>query len=138
MIGGSYLLIFFVVIRRKVFIADFFFFFQAEDGIRDVAVTGVQTCALPISAWGCLWRRPGAVRPVRQAAASHPPLGKTARPLEFCCRQGKPSIRSVHNRPPLGPCGLWRRARLSRLPNESRRRSRPRHTHRMDREFIPD
>src|SRR3989449_10738027 len=27
----------------------YFFFFQAEDGIRDVAVTGVQTCALPIS-----------------------------------------------------------------------------------------
>src|SRR6266550_5193319 len=26
----------------------FYFFFQAEDGIRDVAVTGVQTCALPI------------------------------------------------------------------------------------------
>src|SRR2546429_5820677 len=26
----------------------FIFFFQAEDGIRDVAVTGVQTCALPI------------------------------------------------------------------------------------------
>src|SRR6266478_6672524 len=28
----------------------FFFFFQAEDGIRDLTVTGVQTCALPISA----------------------------------------------------------------------------------------
>src|SRR5207248_8601968 len=28
----------------------FFFFFQAEDGIRDRTVTGVQTCALPISA----------------------------------------------------------------------------------------
>src|SRR3989475_6793082 len=27
-----------------------FFFFQAEDGIRDLTVTGVQTCALPI--WG--------------------------------------------------------------------------------------
>src|SRR2546422_4012284 len=27
---------------------DHGFFFQAEDGIRDVAVTGVQTCALPI------------------------------------------------------------------------------------------
>ena len=26
----------------------FFFFFQAEDGIRDYKVTGVQTCALPI------------------------------------------------------------------------------------------
>src|SRR5438105_7539773 len=30
----------------------FVFFFQAEDGIRDPLVTGVQTCALPI------WRRP--------------------------------------------------------------------------------
>src|SRR5207302_4366595 len=29
--------------------ASFFFFFQAEDGIRDFHVTGVQTCALPIS-----------------------------------------------------------------------------------------
>src|SRR2546429_7179791 len=31
-----------------VWSALIFFFFQAEDGIRDVAVTGVQTCALPI------------------------------------------------------------------------------------------
>src|SRR5205823_7308011 len=30
------------------FVAFFFFFFQAEDGIRDKLVTGVQTCALPI------------------------------------------------------------------------------------------
>src|SRR3712207_8507574 len=29
-----------------------FFFFQAEDGIRDIGVTGVQTCALPISGGG--------------------------------------------------------------------------------------
>src|SRR5205809_4671993 len=40
-----------------------FFFFQAEDGIRDVAVTGVQTCALPISrapsrASSRTWARP--------------------------------------------------------------------------------
>src|SRR2546429_8889466 len=35
-----------------------FFFFQAEDGIRDVAVTGVQTCALPICGGIRLrWRR---------------------------------------------------------------------------------
>src|SRR5216684_3681214 len=33
----------------RVYFLFFFFFFQAEDGIRDVAVTGVQTCALPIS-----------------------------------------------------------------------------------------
>src|SRR5258706_7389162 len=31
----------------------FFFFFQAEDGIRDWSVTGVQTCALPISLASC-------------------------------------------------------------------------------------
>src|SRR2546426_9956903 len=32
------------------FVSFFFFFFQAEDGIRDYKVTGVQTCALPICA----------------------------------------------------------------------------------------
>src|SRR3712207_7194235 len=32
-----------------------FFFFQAEDGIRDIGVTGVQTCALPISREGCVF-----------------------------------------------------------------------------------
>ena len=31
-----------------MFVVTFFFFFQAEDGIRDSPVTGVQTCALPI------------------------------------------------------------------------------------------
>src|SRR2546430_5918482 len=34
-------------ILRLVYLC-FFFFFQAEDGIRDLTVTGVQTCALPI------------------------------------------------------------------------------------------
>src|SRR5690348_17889040 len=37
----------------------FYFFFQAEDGIRDGRVTGVQTCALPISA-----RAPGSITPI--------------------------------------------------------------------------
>src|SRR5256885_10379338 len=40
----------------------FFFFFQAEDGIRDYKVTGVQTCALPISVVAL--RRPGVDHPV--------------------------------------------------------------------------
>ena len=31
----------------------FIFFFQAEDGIRDIGVTGVQTCALPICHYIC-------------------------------------------------------------------------------------
>src|SRR6266513_3572672 len=36
----------------------FFFFFQAEDGIRDRNVTGVQTCALPISLRDAVEGRP--------------------------------------------------------------------------------
>src|SRR5438132_6604896 len=57
---------------------DFFFFFQAEDGIRDHCVTGVQTCALPISrrrtvaapararAGAATVRRRAALRPMRR------------------------------------------------------------------------
>src|SRR5256885_10440338 len=37
-----------VNLRLTIYISIFFFFFQAEDGIRDYKVTGVQTCALPI------------------------------------------------------------------------------------------
>src|SRR5690349_22070522 len=37
----------FVYVDLSLFYS-FFFFFQAEDGIRDLYVTGVQTCALPI------------------------------------------------------------------------------------------
>src|SRR5260370_2241596 len=37
------------VLPLTPFLSRFFFFFQAEDGIRDSSVTGVQTCALPIS-----------------------------------------------------------------------------------------
>src|SRR2546425_7488382 len=44
----------------------FFFFFQAEDGIRDKLVTGVQTCALPI----CF---PSLGRPVNHPEAEDTP-----------------------------------------------------------------
>src|SRR2546429_6782307 len=46
---------------RDAGITSHLFVFQAEDGIRDVAVTGVQTCALPISfslRLVAIWRRP--------------------------------------------------------------------------------
>src|SRR5215467_2256278 len=43
-----YLFAFFFFYTPEVLLVDFFFF-QAEDGIRDYKVTGVQTCALPIS-----------------------------------------------------------------------------------------
>src|SRR5260370_5687976 len=41
-----------IVASTKCLLRRFFFFFQAEDGIRDSSVTGVQTCALPISTSG--------------------------------------------------------------------------------------
>src|SRR5690349_24775322 len=46
------------------------FFFQAEDGIRDLYVTGVQTCALPIS---------GPVQARRRAAGSTSPQASSPR-----------------------------------------------------------
>src|SRR2546430_6854580 len=49
---------------RELQTVDCFFFFQAEDGIRDLTVTGVQTCALPISNY-CLLARRMAERGVR-------------------------------------------------------------------------
>src|SRR5258707_10510856 len=39
-------------------VVSVFFFFQAEDGIRDIGVTGVQTCALPIF---CIFQLPEGV-----------------------------------------------------------------------------
>src|SRR5438067_9233842 len=50
-----------------------FFFFQAEDGIRDRNVTGVQTCALPI----CRWARK------REAARQTSRLGGSPRVREI-------------------------------------------------------
>src|SRR5207245_6053910 len=51
-----------------------FFFFQAEDGIRDATVTGVQTCALPIS-----WRRECCIA---AAGRDRTPSGRMARRME--------------------------------------------------------
>src|SRR5438093_8606216 len=47
------------------------FFFQAEDGIRDWSVTGVKTCALPISVSGVRWA--GLAR-ARTTTRSSPPI----------------------------------------------------------------
>src|SRR3712207_9234210 len=57
---------------------DFVFFFQAEDGIRDIGVTGVQTCALPIWARAASRRRGGGRR--SRARAAPPARGRGAPP----------------------------------------------------------
>src|SRR5256885_9364008 len=55
---------------------DSFFFFQAEDGIRDYKVTGVQTCALPI--WGNRLSSRCATTPATRARPrrDQPPAGR--------------------------------------------------------------
>src|SRR2546427_3032006 len=64
---------------------DSFFFFQAEDGIRDLTVTGVQTCALPISC--------NAPRPKRARTAGTSMRPRSRRPRwkrctgSCCCRR---------------------------------------------------
>src|SRR5205823_9141535 len=61
----------------------FFFFFQAEDGIRDKLVTGVQTCALPIYGCSCRGSVRGATASRRRRrsgswpARSSPPTART-------------------------------------------------------------
>src|SRR5205809_2696344 len=63
-----------------VYLLSIFFFFQAEDGIRDVAVTGVQTCALPISQIPAAFCRPlpPHCRPIFPAMLSVTFLGTSA------------------------------------------------------------
>src|SRR5256886_3654697 len=62
-----------------------FFFFQAEDGIRDLTVTGVQTCALPISRRGTP-ARTGCRTPGRRA---RPPSEAAAAPAAAADRAGE-------------------------------------------------
>src|SRR2546430_13576576 len=61
-----------------------FFFFQAEDGIRDLTVTGVQTCALPIS------REPeaSAVSGSRASRTWPPVCRRRSCRISTCSRQG--------------------------------------------------
>src|SRR2546425_12730088 len=59
-----------------MYVGSFFFFFQAEDGIRDKLVTGVQTCALPISRQGHAGAFPvGDARPRRSSRRRASPTG---------------------------------------------------------------
>src|SRR5215216_5447622 len=70
----------------------FFFFFQAEDGIRDDLVTGVQTCALPI--WpGRGWRWSG--------AGGEPCAGRTRHRSGRCPDAGQ--RQRWYSRPPAPP-----------------------------------
>src|SRR6266545_7153545 len=69
----------------------FFFFFQAEDGIRDKLVTGVQTCALPISARAA-WPAPSSRQEVIDGVARY---GFRPTPPNASTSAGRPPPRSA-------------------------------------------
>src|SRR5699024_12031241 len=87
------------------YIYSVYFFFQAEDGIRDRNVTGVQTCALPISS----------PRPRTSSTCSTTPTR--------CWPTRSPRTTSSAPGPDCGPCcsRAPRRARAPRRRSEERR-----------------
>src|SRR5256886_11968111 len=92
----------------------FFFFFQAEDGIRDLTVTGVQTCALPISKREPkLCRQKSSSKSCSDIRSAWPPASRLLPPA------GTPTI--VY--------GLWiyRRSEERRVGKECRSRWSPYH-----------
>src|SRR6266567_4806293 len=96
-------------------VSVFFFFFQAEDGIRDLTVTGVQTCALPIL-------------PARGAQRAEAQEGRDA---SAAGTGGEPRHPEGTGRPPpagAGPHRVRRRDRESvRVGKECRSRWSPYH-----------
>src|SRR2546430_2380684 len=104
----------------------FFFFFQAEDGIRDLTVTGVQTCALPISpvtGRGLRGRPPAARLESPRRALDRQAANADAGPAR--ARPGTPPRRTTSRSCPRDRAGWrgdpWRagercRTRLRRAP----------------------
>src|SRR5229473_5916201 len=71
----------YLISRYRTILESAHFFFQAEDGIRDKLVTGVQTCALPICRGGCRTpRRRAGVSRGRRAPGGSRPLARSRRP----------------------------------------------------------
>src|SRR5215813_2853579 len=111
----------------------FFFFFQAEDGIRDADVTGVQTCALPIS---ISWRRPRSVvamRPhVELHRQSYPSDRRELAAFEIGHRHA--ARRRVDGRESGLPCPRWRLApsRMAKHRQSRRARGMVRHAEQLD------
>src|SRR5258708_15046016 len=94
----------------------FFFFFQAEDGIRDDLVTGVQTCALPISPFCAL-----AARTWPQAVT------RTAMPVTMNTPIIRKRPRALKGAAPLGTVLVVIRSEERRVGKECRSRWSPYH-----------
>src|SRR5690606_13095799 len=98
-----------------------FFFFQAEDGIRDFHVTGVQTCALPIfspSSTSTAGSSPGCAPPATASPRTPCPAAPTGSPpgcTPTTARCG-PWTASRWRAPPTSPCRNRRRRPPRRRP----------------------
>src|SRR5256885_7126004 len=93
-----------------------FFFFQAEDGIRDYKVTGVQTCALPI------WNKhfAGTSNPAKRKDQSSPNRSSN--------RRAPPGRSTAHSRQAvLRPAAPAKRSEERRVGKECRSRWSPYH-----------
>src|SRR2546430_8000139 len=95
-----------------------FFFFQAEDGIRDLTVTGVQTCALPI------WRARGSRR--CRCSAAPPELPRRCRGLPLD-RLSTPPFGGRAARSARRPRAFPERSEERRVGKECRSRWSPYH-----------
>src|SRR3989449_1107118 len=106
-----------MVCRQSCLSLPLFFFFQAEDGIRDVAVTGVQTCALPISL-------PVPVRARGRPRASHggPAGSPLARVHPERARRARPGVPGRARERLLGGPAARPRRQVGDLPRQGRRK----------------
>src|SRR5690349_22177117 len=94
----------------------FFFFFQAEDGIRDLYVTGVQTCALPI--WAQVW-----ADTIRACADAVPGIDVEVLPSDF--KGGERDIATVLDAAPTVFAHNLERSEERRVGKECRSRWSP-------------
>src|SRR5256885_10105277 len=104
---------------KAISLSNVFFFFQAEDGIRDYKVTGVQTCALPISR-----TKTAACGAANRGFESHP-----ARQLALSRKESHfgllPSVVRYYHR--FFPDSLRERSEERRVGKECRSRWSPYH-----------
>src|SRR3712207_8936347 len=98
---------------------NIFFFFQAEDGIRDIGVTGVQTCALPI----CLSEE----RDTPSCTAYQRGVRARLRLLQGRCADAEEDASAVLGSIDLPLGQLWPRSEERRVGKECRSRWSPYH-----------
>src|SRR5690554_7692140 len=97
----------------------FFFFFQAEDGIRDADVTGVQTCALPI------WENVEKIQSGLKARNFN--LGKSNTPVTPVILEGSPVEATIMAKDLRENHGIFVRSEERRVGKECRSRWSPYH-----------